>query len=241
MWIALIVILAILCVLFIIPTGFLFIASLFISRKKEYDTDSPFYRKLLYRGTDAMLWPLRIHVNFTGKEKIPKTKRVFFVYNHVSNFDPILLYTELKDWNISFLSKEENFHVPVFGRFARRCLFLAIDREAPKEALKAINKAADFVKREEVSFGASPEGTRSKTGVLLPFHDGVFKVAKKANAYVVVVCISDTEKIQEHLLFHRHEVRYDIADVITPEEVAKENVHTIAKRAWDAIYKITGK
>ena len=141
MWIALIVILAILCVLFIIPTGFLFIASLFISRKKEYDTDSPFYRKLLYRGTDAMLWPLRIHVNFTGKEKIPKTKRVFFVYNHVSNFDPILLYTELKDWNISFLSKEENFHVPVFGRFARRCLFLAIDREAPKEALKAINKA----------------------------------------------------------------------------------------------------
>ncbi len=235
------VILAILSVLFFIPALFLYIASLFVSTKKEYDTDSPFYRKLLYKGTDAMLWPVRIHMHFTGKEKIPKTKRVFFVYNHVSNFDPLLLYRELKEWNIAFLSKEENFHVPVFGRIVRRCCFMAIDRENPKEALKSINRAAELLKREEVSIGASPEGTRSKTGVLLPFHDGVFKVAKKAGAYVVVVCIRDTEKISKQMVFHRSDVYYDIVDVITPEEVAKESVHAISDRAWHAIYQLTGK
>ena len=176
-----------------------------------------------------MLWPLRIHVNFTGKEKIPKTKRVFFVYNHVSNFDPILLYTELKDWNISFLSKEENFHVPVFGRIARRCLFLAIDREDPKEALKAINKAADFVKREEVSFGASPEGTRSKTGELGKFFSAGFRRIADATKLPVAICVvDDGYKINDiqHVMENMHKINYraKLLKVCPPPATKEEQV-----------------
>ncbi len=224
-------------VFLILPVIFTWAASRFIDPEQEYDTDSPFYRKLLYIGTAIMLSPLRIRVHFTGKEKIPRTKKVMFVYNHVSNFDPLLLYMNLKSWNIAFLSKEENFKIPVFGRIAKRCCFLAIDREDPREALKTINKAAELLKKNEVAIGASPEGTRSKTGELLPFHDGVFKVAKKADAPVVVVRIRDTEKIRNQAPLRRSDVYYDIVDVIKPGDSEWKNVHMISERARNSMMK----
>jgi len=224
-------------VLLIVPLAFLWIASLFIDPDQEYETDSPFYRRLLYLGTDIGLFPLRIKVHFTGKEKIPRTKKVMFVYNHVSNFDPILLWKNLKRWNIAFLSKEENFKAPIFGRYAKRCCFMAIDRENPREALVTINKAAELLKKKAVSIGASPEGTRSKTGELLPFHDGVFKVAKKADAPVVVVRIRETDKIHKNLPFRRSDVYYDVVDVIKPGDPEWKNVHMISERAREAILR----
>ena len=228
-------ILLLVSIFLILPLTFLWIASLFIDKDQEYETDSPFYRKLLYLGTAVLLYPLRIKVHFTGKEKIPRTKKVMFVYNHVSNFDPILLWQELRRWDIAFLSKEENFKAPIFGRFAKRCCFMAIDRENPREALKTINKAAALLKNKAVSIGASPEGTRSKTGELLPFHDGVFKVAKKADAPVVVVRIRDTEKIRKNVLRRRSDVYYEVVDVIRPGDAEWKNVHMISERARKAM------
>ena len=224
-------------VFLILPLTFLWIVSLKIDPEQEYDTNSPFHRRLLYLGTAVLLFPLRIKVHFTGKEKIPRTKKVMFVYNHVSNFDPLLLWQELRRWDIAFLSKEENFKVPIFGRIAKRCCFMAIDREDPKEALKTINKAAEILKKKEVAIGASPEGTRSKTGELLPFHDGVFKVAKKADAPVVVVRIRDTEKIRKNALRRRSDVYYDVVDVIMPGDLEYKNVHKISERARQAMLK----
>ena len=224
-----------LAVVLIIPVTAMWISSLFVDPEKEYDTDSWIHRKLLYLGTAIMLAPLRVHIHVSGKEKVPRTKRVMFVYNHVSNFDPLILYMIFKPWNIAFLSKEENFKIPVFGRMAKRCCFMAIDREDPREALKTINQAAELLKKEEVAIGASPEGTRSKTGELLPFHDGVFKVAKKADAPVVVVRIRETEKIRKQAPLRRSDVYYDIVDVIKPGDPERKNVHKISERARTSI------
>ena len=103
-----------------------------------------------------------------------------FVGNHRSNFDPIIEWLVLKPWDIAFISKGENFKIPFFGRIIRKCCFMPIDRENPRKALRTINKASDLLQSGEVSIGVYPEGTRSKTGELLPFHDGVFHIAKKA-------------------------------------------------------------
>lgn len=102
-----------------------------------------------------------------------------FVGNHRSNFDPIIEWLVLKPWDIAFISKGENFKIPFFGRIIRKCCFMPIDRENPRKALRTINKASDLLQSGEVSIGVYPEGTRSKTGELLPFHDGVFHIAKR--------------------------------------------------------------
>ena len=122
---------------------------------------------------------LRIRVYTSGLEKIPKNQKLMFVGNHRSNFDPIIEWLVLKPWDIAFISKGENFKIPFFGRIIRKCCFMPIDRENPRKALRTINKASDLLQSGEVSIGVYPEGTRSKTGELLPFHDGVFTLPKR--------------------------------------------------------------
>lgn len=60
------------------------------------------------------------------------------------------------------------------------CLFL--DREDPKQGMKTILQAIDYVK-SGISICIFPEGTRN-TGEelsLLPFKEGSFKIAEKAD------------------------------------------------------------
>ena len=178
MWlIYLFVSIAILVFLYVL---FLIICAQMVDIRQEYDTDSRFYRALLNGATAIALWAIRIKVQISGLEKIPREGRLVFVSNHRSKFDPIITWYIFRKWQIAFLSKEENFHVPIFGRIIRKCCFMAIDRENPKEALKAINRAAGLLKQNAVTIGVYPEGTRSKSGGLLPFHNGVLKIAQKA-------------------------------------------------------------
>lgn len=140
---------------------------------------------------------------------------------HRSNFDPILTWYIFRKQNISFISKEENFKIPIFGRIIHRCCFMAIDRKDPRNALVTINKAAELITEDIVSIGIYPEGTRSKECVLLPFHAGVFKIAQKAQVPVVVMTIAGTEKIHRNIPFRKTYVDIDVIEVIPPEALQK--------------------
>lgn len=202
---------------------FLIICSLFVSPQKEYDEHSGFYRTLLNGATAIAVKIMRIHLHSTGVRKIPAdTKRILFVSNHRSRFDPIISWHLLKQWQIAFVSKPSNFKIPVFGRFIRKCCFMAIDRESPRNAIKTIQKAAELLTKGEVSVGIYPEGTRSKTCKLLPFHNGVFKIAQRADAPIVVLAVSGTENIHKNYPFHHTNVYIDVIDVL-PTEFVKEN------------------
>lgn len=214
---------------------FLAICSLFVSPKKEYEKNSRFYRALLYSASAVVLKLLRIKVHTSGIEKIPEDQRLLFVGNHRSNFDPIIQWHVLKQWDIAFISKGENFKIPFFGRIIRKCCFMEIDRENPLKALRTINRAAELLKSGEVSVGVYPEGTRSKTCELLPFHDGVFRIAKKAGTPIVVMSIKGTEQIHKNVLRRRSDVYLDILQVIPESRVESESSNIIGSEIRDML------
>lgn len=170
---------------------------------------------------------LRIRVHVSGIEKIPKDTKVLFVSNHRSNFDPIITWYILKKWKIAFVSKPSNFKIPFFGRIIRKCCFMPIDRENPRNAIVTINKAAKLLKKQEVSIGIYPEGTRSKNGQLLPFHNGVFKIAQKAEAAIVVLCVTGTEKISKRTPFRRTDVYLDVLEVFSAQGIKETKTEMI--------------
>lgn len=199
---------------------FLAVCSLFVSPKKEYEKHSRFYRALLNGATAIAIKIMRIRPHTSGVEKIPQnTKKLLFVSNHRSNFDPIITWHILKHWQPAFVSKASNFKIPVFGRFIRKCCFMAIDRKNPRNAIRTINKAASLLQKGEVSIGIYPEGTRSKSCELLPFHNGVFKIAQKADADIVVLAVSGTEKISKNYPFRHTDVHIDVLEVLPAEQV----------------------
>ena len=208
---------------FIAYVLFLFVCSLFVSSKKEYEDHSRFYRALLNGATALAMKIMRIRIHISGMEKVPQdTKKVLFVSNHRSNFDPIITWYVFKMWQIAFVSKASNFKIPIFGRFIRKCCFMAIDRENPRNALKTIHKAARLLQKGKVSIGVYPEGTRSKSCELLPFHNGVLKIAQRAEAPIVVLSISGTEQIHKNYPLHHTDVYLDVLEVI-PSDVVTES------------------
>lgn len=215
------------CVLYLLLLG---ISALLVDEKREYGQDSPFYRFLLYSATSCCVKLLRIHVHTEGIDKLPKDGRFLLVSNHRSNFDPILTWYVLKDRNLAFISKAENFRIPIFGRIIRRCCFMAIDRENPRNAIKTIDKAAELIEKDEVSIAIYPEGTRSKECVLLPFHNGVFKIAQKANVPIVVAAIQGTEQIHKNYPRRRSDIRLEIVETIPSDYVKMNRTTAIGER-----------
>ena len=161
----------------------------------------------------------RVHCVVSGTEKLPQDGRFLFVCNHRSAFDPVVTANRLRDWNIAFLSKPSNLKLPGIARLAWGACFLAIDRENDREALKAILKAADFLKRGVCSIGLYPEGTRTKTGKLLPFHAGSFKIAQRGNASVVIAAIQGSENVGKNFPFRSTKISLDILEVIPADQV----------------------
>ena len=155
---------------------------------------------------------------FTGLEKLPKDSRFLYVSNHRSFYDPLLVMGFLSEYNISFISKPSNMKIPLVGRAAYALGFLPIDRENDRAALKTILTAADYMKRGICSMGVYPEGTRTKTGKLLPFHAGCFKAAQRAGVPVAVACVQGTEKLKKRPLIGT-DVHLDILEVIPAEQV----------------------
>ena len=159
----------------------LFVSSCLVDPNKFYDKHSGYYRWLLVSSTWWLIFVGRVRFHTTGLEKIPRDQRFLLVCNHRSKLDPITTWFLLQDFDLAFISKEANFHVPCWGRLIRRCCFLAIDRDNPRQAMKTIEKAADLIKDDQCSIAVYPEGTRNFKGGLLPFHNGIFKIAQKAN------------------------------------------------------------
>lgn len=208
---------------------FLWICALFVDPKKQYTDHSPFYRAQLRGFVALMLWFQRIKVHVTGMEKLPQHKRLLFVSNHVSNYDPILTWHFFRKWNISYISKPSNFNIPVFGRFIHRCSFLPIDRENPRNAMTTILAAAQLLRTDDFSIGVYPEGTRSKTGELLPFHNGVFKIAQKADADVVVISLEGTQEIHRNFLKRKSHVYMDVLAVLPAQQIKAQRTEQIGE------------
>ena len=172
-----------------------------------------------------------IRVSATGTEMIPTDSRFLFVSNHRSMFDPTVIMAALRDADLAFISKPSNMRIPLGGRIAYSIGFLAIDRENNRNALKTILTAADYLKKDICNIVIFPEGTRSKTKELLPFHAGSFKIAQRANVPVVVAAVSGTDKLRRWVPFRRTLVHLDILEVIPAETVSATRTEALAEEA----------
>ncbi len=177
-----------------------------------------------------------VRPRLSGLEKLPEGP-FLFVCNHRSMFDPLVAMGWLAKYNIAFVSKPSNLELPIAGITARHAGFLAIDRENNREALKTILMAADYLKRGVCSVGIYPEGTRSKTREMLPFHAGSFKIAQKAGVPVAVACIRGTEKVKSRLFLRRTPVDLEILEVIDAARVKAMGTNELAEEARGLIQK----
>lgn len=211
------------------------ICTRFIDMKKDYDTHSPFFRYFVNNIIESLHIFLNIKIHVTGMESLPKEK-FLLVGNHRGAMDPLLTMGVLRKYNMGFVSKKEVYKVPVISRLMHRCFCPKLDRGDIKEEAKTIIRASKLVKSGEASIGIYPEGKRNKTDEpLLPFLNGAFKIAKKANSDIVVAVIKNSELIFKNAPFKRTHVYLDFIGVIDKEFVATHNTAQISEKAREMI------
>lgn len=134
-----------------------------------------------------------IKVFIKGVENIPEPPCIFMC-NHQSALD---IYSLLAKMPLSFrwVAKRELFSIPFLGWAMKKAGYISLDRENPREAIKAINKAAEKIK-EGTTLIIFPEGTRSLDGKLLPFKKGVFSLALRAGVPIVPAGIKGSSLLQ---------------------------------------------
>lgn len=206
----------------------LYLASLTVSRGKPLDKQNTICRWGCAGVIGLLCAYCGVRPHITGEDKLPTDRRFLLVCNHRSMFDPLVIMDRLRKYNISFISKPSNLRIPLVGRIAYAAGFLPIDRENNREALKTILQAADYLKRGVCSMAVYPEGTRSRSGEMLPFHPGCFKVAQRAGVPLVVSAVRGTEHVKKHILFRGTDVYLDILDVLPPERVQTMSTNELA-------------
>ncbi|HET7619295.1 MAG TPA: lysophospholipid acyltransferase family protein [Vicinamibacterales bacterium] len=150
---------------------------------------------LLYRagliGVRLGLWLSGIRYRVEGAGHIQHARAAVYAVNHTSNVEPPILFAALRDLfpRLRILYKAELRKLPVLVRAFDLAGFVPLERGNPEQSLPAIDRAADAL-RAGHSFLIFPEGTRSRTGALLPFKKGGFIMALKAQAPIVPVAIA---------------------------------------------------
>jgi 1-acyl-sn-glycerol-3-phosphate acyltransferase len=139
----------------------------------------------------AGLVPVR--VSLEGAEHIEPGRSYVVVANHQSQFDIPVVYGWL-GLDLRWVAKSEVGRIPFVAAGCRAIGHIFIDRSDPDQARNAINRAVARLK-PGTGLMFFPEGTRSRSGRLLPFKKGAFRVAVDRQLPLLPVTVTGTRDI----------------------------------------------
>jgi 1-acyl-sn-glycerol-3-phosphate acyltransferase len=131
-----------------------------------------------------------IRVRFQGRENADPTRAYVVVANHQSMVDIPVLHGWL-GLRIKWVMKKELRKIPVFGHACESLGCIYVDRSDREAAIRAMKEAETFLD-ETASVIFFPEGTRSRTGALMPFKKGAFRYAMHARMPILPVTMKNT-------------------------------------------------
>lgn len=152
-----------------------------------------FVRRLSWRLAEAINragFLLFSRLSVIGKENVPRRGGLLVVSNHISMSDIPLLVASLPR-KLVFVGKQELWRIPVMRMLVDWYDCFPIDRttidvRALKRSLQVLAQGGALV--------IFPEGTRSLDGKLLPGHPGAALIALHADAKILPVSITGTDK-----------------------------------------------
>jgi 1-acyl-sn-glycerol-3-phosphate acyltransferase len=145
----------------------------------------------------AWCWGLHaitgVRFTTTGLENVPREEPYVVMSNHCSHLDGPTLIRALPH-PVYFVIKTELEKIPLWGYAVVKLGFISVDRSDSARARQKMQTAVEAIRsgRRVVVFA---EGTRSRTGELLPFKKGGFHLAIDSGVPILPVAVNHSWRL----------------------------------------------
>lgn len=185
------------------------------------------------RGILRFLYWALTDVHYEGLEHFPRQGGALITINHQSMLDtPVFFILPHRDDMTALVTDKykKNFLVNLFVNW---CGGIWIDRE--KADFTAMRQAIQKM-REGYLIGIAPEGTRSKTGGMIPAKMGAALLAERGNVPIIPVGITGTEDAVARIKrFRRPTITIHFGEAFTLPPTARDTREADMQRNTDEI------
>jgi fatty-acyl-CoA synthase len=131
--------------------------------------------------------------NVVGADHLRASLPAVFAVNHTSYLDSVVLMAALPT-GCRFVANHRLAGIPFIGTAIRKARYLTVNRTLLKARARCMSDMIETI-RAGTSVVVYPEATTSRSGGLLPFRPGAFRVAVETQRPVVPVTINGTAAI----------------------------------------------
>ena len=115
-----------------------------------------------------------------------------YAANHASQLDIPIMCTRVNR-PMFFIAKIELQKIPILSQYIKVVGMILVDRKNRERAMASMRTAIQDIQGGK-SIAAFPEGTRTKTGELLPFKKGIFTISKEGRIPIVPIALIGSAK-----------------------------------------------
>ena len=171
-----------------------------------------------------------------------RTRTSFFVCNHVNLFDAFVIYSAIPQF-VRGLELESHFKVPAYGWMMKRFGNVPVPSETTPTGYKQLMKRTKEALDSGVSLIVFAEGTRTLTGRVGEFKEGVFRMAIQFGYPIVPMSIVGSYEFNRKgsWMLNPSKIVVHLHDTIETKGVAKSEVGALRTRVHEIVSRPVGE
>lgn len=144
----------------------------------------------------GIVWISGSSLNVRGVENLDRKRPAIYISNHASPLDIFIAMWKSPVGTVGVAKKSVIFY-PFIGQVYALSGHLRIDRGRTGRAVEGMQRLGELVRANKLSIFIWPEGTRSRSGRLLPFKKGVVHLALQTGLPIVPFILEGAHKCWE--------------------------------------------